>query len=177
LPKKNGYDDWMNVGMDFSKYIGSGKKGSSDDFFSYIDTGENYGDYTERPTKSRKGRPKISNNPNEFGISLQALGDASISSVGSIQRGRKINRERRKKLNELYEEKRIKGYEKEGKILKRGQHLESYYDRTKKAIKQKIAQRHTTNTLKKYYHPKEKKPEREEKQEQSQRFKNQRDMR
>lgn len=182
MPKKDGYDNWMNFGGNVFDYVDSGKKGSSSDFFSYIDTGENYGDYTERPKgKSRRGRPKISNNPNEFGISLQALGDVSGMSIensyGLIKQGRKARRERVATFKQERDEKIIREGRKEGKVLKRGQHLESLYDRTKKIVKHKIAQRHTANTLKKYYHPKEKKPEREVRHERPQRFRHQRDMR
>lgn len=179
MPKNNGYDIFGTG--DFFKYLGSGKK-TSDDYMSYIDSGVNIGDYTQEPKgKSRKGRPRISNNPMEFGISLQALGDsimnAEISSGNAIRHGNKARKTRVKRFKEEREARIIREGRKEGKTLKRGQHLESYYDRTKKAIKQKIAQRNTTNTLKKYYHPKENKPEREERQERPQRFRHQRDMR
>jgi len=189
LPKNNGYDDWMNVGGDFMKYIDSGKKGSSSDFFSYIDTGENYGDYTERPKgKSRKGRPRISNNPNEFGISLQALGDSvmysEIQGGNAIRHGRAGRKKRLEREDEKYIEKLAPNERR--KYLKRKPegfqqkylHRETRptFRKIGEKIKMKYKQRKATNQLKKYYHPKQKQ-EREEKQEQPQRFKNQRDMR
>ena len=174
MPKNNGYDNWMNVGGDFLDYVDTGKKKSSNDFMSYIDSGMNYGDYTEKPKGkggNRRGRPRISNNPNEFGISLQALGDSVMHS--EIQAGNAIRHgtKGRKARKERYKKEKQADLKRRG--LKEGPTLgRTIYEKVKLAHNKRRA----TNQLKKYYHPKPKK-EREEKQEELQRYKNQGDMR
>jgi len=106
--------NYLDVGGDFLEkavkqmnYSGGPK---NKDFLSYVNSGDSqlYGDYTEKPKgKGRKGRPKISNNPLEFGIGLQAFGDsvmnAEISTGNAIRHGtkaRKLRLERREKKHQ-----------------------------------------------------------------------------
>lgn len=143
-------------------------------FLSYVREGDSqlYGDYTSAPKgkKQRKGRPKISNNPYEFGIGLQALGDsimnAEISTGDAIRHGSKARTKRIKAYKEIHEKELEKRHLREGPTLGR---------KLINEIKLRHNKRMTTRTLKKYYHPKQK-SERSEKREEQQRFKNQKDM-
>ena len=189
MPKNNGYDDWMNVGGNLWDYIDSGKKGSSNDFMSYIDSGMNFGDYTKEPKgRTRKGRPKISNDPMEFGIGLQSFGDSvmlsEISTGNAIRHGRAGHKKRMERNDKKYIEK-LPEREREKYLKRRPEGFQQKYlhretrpvfKKIGEKIKLKYEKRKTTNQLKKYYHPKQK-SEKEEKQEEPQRYKNQGDMR
>lgn len=181
MPKKDpyGWGNFMDIGGDFldfaKKDMGSHSGPKNKGFLNYVNEGDNqlYGDYTSRPVGrggNRKGRPKISNNPNEFGISLQALGDSvmysEISAGNAIRHGNKGRKARKERYEKEKQEKLKARGLKEGPTLGR-----TIYEKVKLANNK----RQVKNQLKKYYHPKPKREERRE--EEPQRFRNQRNMR
>jgi len=176
LPKKNEGFDYLGVGGDFLEKANISMNGNmysgpqDKSFLSYVKEGDSqlYGDYTESPKgKGRKGRPKISNNPHEFAIGLQAFGDsvmnAEISTGNAIRHGSKARKKRKERYEKEYQKKLKEKGLKEGPTLGR---------KLINEIKLRHHQRKTAKVLKKYYHPKEKQ-EREEKEEEPMRFKNQ----
>lgn len=174
--------DYMNIGGDFLSYVDSGKKRNSNDYMSYIDQGMNFGDYTEKPKgKGRKGRPKISNNPYEFGIGLQAFGDsvmnAEISTGNAIRHGNKARKARKERYNEERQRKLKERGLKEGPTLGRKLYDELKSRNTKRKIKKQIMNPKYRHILQK----EESKPDQSRKNEseeiQSQRYKNQEDLR
>lgn len=179
MPKNNdpyGWGNYLDVGRDFLSYVDKGKKGSSNDFMSYIDQGMNFGDYTKPPKgKSRKGRPRISNDPTEFGISLQSLGDSIMQSEISTGNALRHGSKGRKKRKERYEKEHQTKLKEKG--LKEGPKVgRVVLDKIKLAYNKN----RTKNQLKKYYHPslKPSTSERESIQpEEQRRYKNDEEMR
>lgn len=88
MPRKNKNDPFDYMAYMDDNNVNFFKQGDiGGNFLNFNQDNTNFGDFTSKPKgKQRKGRPKVSNNPEEFGTGLQYFGSALMRSEMDIEK-------------------------------------------------------------------------------------------